>query len=60
MTGEEDDGGDMERSSAAEYCSLSECIVMPDSARGCVASWDIVAVGAEGSGQRAAGRGQRG
>jgi len=31
--GEPEDGGDGESSSAGEYCSLSECIVMPDSAR---------------------------
>jgi hypothetical protein len=34
MTGEPDDCGDAERSSPAEYCSLSECIVTPESARG--------------------------
>lgn len=33
MMGEPEDGGDGESSSPGEYCSLSECIVMPDSAR---------------------------
>lgn len=37
--GEEDDGGDAESSSGlVEYCSLSERIVTPDSAKGFVAS----------------------
>lgn len=33
MAGEEDEGGDVEISSPPEYCSLSERIVTPDSAR---------------------------
>lgn len=38
MTGEPEDEGDDDGSSAAEYCSLSECIVTPDSASGFEAS----------------------
>lgn len=34
--GDEDEGGDVEMSSPPEYCSLSDGIVTPDSARG----WD--------------------
>jgi hypothetical protein len=34
----EEDGGDEEISSPVEYCSLSECIVMPDSASGLCSS----------------------
>ena len=34
MTGDPEDVGDVVMSSPGEYCSLSECIVTPDSARG--------------------------
>jgi len=36
--GEDDGEGDVDRSSGPEYCSLSDRIVTPDSAKGCVAS----------------------
>lgn len=39
--GEDDEGGDVDMSSPASYCSLSECIVMPDSARGFGSSEDM-------------------
>lgn len=43
MTGEPEDGGDMEISSPGEYCSLSERIVTPDSAKGLEDSWNDMA-----------------
>lgn len=42
--GEEDEGGDVEMSSG-EYCSLSECIVTPDSAMGFEGSSDAIVTG---------------
>lgn len=41
MGGEEDEGGEGSRSSPAEYCSLSECIVTPDPERGSGSSEDM-------------------
>lgn len=42
MTGDEEEGGDVESSSPDGYCSLSERIVTPDSARECVSSSDAI------------------
>lgn len=41
---DEDDSGDVAMSSPAEYCSLSECIVRPDSASGLCSSEDMMSV----------------
>lgn len=46
--GDEDEGGEVDMSSPAEYCSLSECIVTPDSASGCVSSADMADLLCEG------------
>jgi len=40
--GDEEEGGDMDRSSAPEYCSLSDGIVTPDSAMGFACSSDDI------------------
>jgi hypothetical protein len=58
MTGDPDDGGEARsspaESSPAEYCSLSECIVMPDSASGFVESSEAI------GGKRRSGAGKEG
>lgn len=46
--GDDDDGGDMEMSSPPEYCSLSDGIVTPDSARECGASSEAMVLGIRG------------
>jgi len=56
-TGEDDDAGEVESSSPEGYCSLSERIVTPDSARGLGDSSDDMAATAEsGSRSRQASR----
>lgn len=52
MTGEPEEGGDMEISSPGEYCSLSDRIVTPDSARGFVSSAAMVVSKLDGNATR--------
>lgn len=54
MTGEPEEGGEVDSSSPGEYCSLSECIVMPDSARWLVASSEAMVAHCE-AGDRSCG-----
>lgn len=50
--GELEDGGDVEMSSPAEYCSLSERMVTPDSAIGFEGSSDAIAEGTSRTSER--------
>lgn len=53
--GELEEGGDVEISSPAEYCSLSERMVTPDSAIGFEGSSDAIARGVSKAGERGQG-----